>query len=117
MKRLLVLLLLMFGGSSLAQIDYPVDIVVGQRWVGTDEAAFYGGARTYLPLGAELFGSQIFLIPELGIDRDTLDPYARAELNVGTNYGTAAAFVTYMDGTPRINLEFRTCVLSDRCGD
>jgi len=95
----------------------PVDVALGQRWVGTNEAAFYGAARTYVPLGVELFSVQIYAIPELGLDRDTLEPYARVELNLDSEYATTALFVTRMGDSTRVNVEIRFCILSERCSE
>ena len=117
LKKIMISLTLLIGGLSFGQsFPYPLDVAIGQRWVGTSEAAFYGGVRTYLPLDLELFGVQPYAIPELGIDRDTLQPYARLELNLDSEYATAAAFVTRMGDSTRINLEVRFCVLSPACG-
>lgn len=117
MKKLLVTLALFVSACGFAQLAYPVDIAVGQRWVGTNEAAWYGSARTYLPTGITLFGIDAFAVPEVGIDYNSLQTYAALELTLDGEYGTFAAWATYMGGVPRINVEFRMCVLSDRCGE
>ena len=106
-----------FMSSAYAQWDYPVDVYVGQKWTLSPDAAWYGGARTYFPLDIELFGVTPNLSPEVGIDYNTLEPFATLELSLNAEYGTAAAWVTYMGGYPRINIEFRTCFLSDKCGE
>lgn len=120
-KKLLITLAVLMGGffvsSAHAQLPWPLDISVGQRWIGTTEAGWYGSARTYWPLGFSAFGVEVFGIPELGVDYNSLQPYAAFELNAGTEYGTLAAFVTYMDDVPRINLEARFCILSSACGE
>lgn len=118
LKRLIAACALLIGGFAFAQIPYPVDVVIGQRWVGTNEAAFYGAARSYIPLsGVELFGVMPYAIPELGFDRDTLEPYARVELNLDSEYATTALFVTRMGDSTRVNVEIRFCVLSPRCSE
>lgn len=116
-KKIFVTLALLAGGFSLAQSPYPVDVAIGQRWVGTNEAAFYGAARTYVPLGVELFGTDLYAVPEFGVDRDTLQPYGRLELTIDNEYATAAAFVTRMGDSTRVNVEVRFCILSNKCGE
>jgi hypothetical protein len=118
MKRILLTLAVLLVGFSFGQsFPYPVDVAIGQRWIGTDEAGWYLSSRTYLPINTEILGIQPYLIPELGIDYNTLQPYAALELTLDGEYATLAAFATYMGGTPRINLEARFCILSDRCND
>lgn len=118
LKKTLLSLTLLLGGCSFAQsLPWPVDVAVGQRWIGTNEAGWYFSARTYLPVNTELLGITPYLIPEVGIDYNSLQPYAALELNLDGEYGTLAAFATYIGGVPRINLEARFCVLSDRCAE
>ena len=118
LKKLVIVCAALLGGISFAQpLPWPVDVAVGQRWVGTSEAGWYFSARTYLPVNAELLGVTPYLIPEIGIDYNSLQPYATLELNLDGEYGTLAAFTTYMGGVPRINLEARFCILSERCAE
>ena len=117
-KKLLLTCAVLMGGVSFSQnLPWPVDVALGQRWIGTNEAGWYASARTYLPINTELLGITPYLIPEVGIDYNTLQPYAALELNLDGEYATLAAFATYMGGVPRINLEARFCILSSRCGE
>lgn len=117
LKKLTLTFTLLIGGFSFAQLPYPLDFAIGQRWVGTDEAAFYGAVRSYIPLGVELFATQLYGIPELGIDRDTLQPYARFELTIDNEFATTAVFVTRMGNSTRVNVELRFCAFSLRCAE
>lgn len=117
-RRLLLVAALFLGSAATAQgFPYPVDVAIGQRWVGTEEAAFYGGVRTYVPLGFSLFNVDVFGIPEVGLDRDTLLPYVRLELTLDSEYATFAAFATRMGDSTRVNVEVRFCILSDKCSE
>lgn len=63
-----------------------VNVLIGQKWPLSDQAAWYAKARGIVPLGAEFLGQQLYAIPEAGISKETLKPYASGSLSIDGPY-------------------------------
>lgn len=67
-KKLIFTCALLLGSVSFAQFSIPAtDIEIGNTYILDGGSYPYGLLRFNIPIGSEILGSQLFLLPEGGI--------------------------------------------------